>query len=716
MPSFCRVAPELVTPDFEDVIYVAAGKDVKEGKAKLVWTVNQSRGNVKICIIHVLVPSKTIPMGGLGAEIPANLANEILLREHRENERINMHKILDTYLHVCTEMGVPAEKKYIESDSVQKGIVELICLHGIRKLVMGAAADGRCFKKMTEIKSRKAIFVRDKAHISCQIRFILNRHLIHTREARTAEAIGEVPTDATSPTSPALGAGKSVFLKSRSDTQRSGTAKLSNPFRDLMRRAFSVNADRHSARPIASPPPDSTPSDQSNLECMLETHDTPQELTTSLSHHLQLIPSVYHTGHSSFSNTPDLDENGMREVLEEGAMTRAEDEVGIIESRRKDPRKRLYAEKLKEEHEKVMEELRIAQAQKSQLKDQFVETDQSRKELELKIIASEEILRALVQKQELLRIELENALLKAEEESRRKGDSSGTKFFSEFSFTEIAEAAQNFDPSLKIGKGGCGTVYRGLLRLTPVAIKIMNGPSTRGSQEFQQEIDVLREVKHPNLITLIGACPQPCTLVYEYIPNGSLEHWLHDSDRAKQLPWRARICIATELCSALAFLHSWEPHSIVHGDVKPGNILLDAHFKSKLSDFGISRLLSGGERSSNNTAVLHLTNPKGTFGYVDPEFVVTHELTTRSDVYSFGIILLELLTRRPALGIANAVQEAISTGTLAAILDSSAGEWPYTLAEKLTHLALSCCEMSRRSRPDLKSEVGTVLQSIRASC
>ncbi|XP_039172029.1 U-box domain-containing protein 33 [Eucalyptus grandis] len=304
MPSFRRVAPELVTLDFEDVIYVAAGKDVKEGKAKLVWTVHQSRGNVKICIIHVLVPSKTIPMGGLGAEIPANSANEILLREHRENERINMHKILDTYLHVCEEMGVPAEKKYIESDSVHEGIVELIRLHRIGKLVMGAVADGCCFKKMTEIKSRKAIFIRDKAHVSCQIRFIYNGHLIHTREDQTAEAIVEVPTNAPSPTTPALGAGKSVFLKSRSATvQRSGTAKLSNPFQDLMRRAFSLNADRRAVRPIASPSPASIPSDQSNAEGMLERQDTPQELATSLSHHLQLIWSVYHTGHSSFSNT-----------------------------------------------------------------------------------------------------------------------------------------------------------------------------------------------------------------------------------------------------------------------------------------------------------------------------------------------------------------------------------------------------------------------------
>lgn len=542
----------------------------------------------------------------LGGEMPASTANEKVLREHRENERKNIHILLVNYQLFCRQMGARAEKEYIESDSIEEGIVELIRLNGIKRLVMGAAMDKRHFKfqigrRMTQNKSRIAIFVRDKAPISCQIWFIYDGQLIHTREAQMVQAVVEVPTNVPLPTTSSPGA--------------------------------------------VMPPPSSS-----------------------------------------------LDRSPVH------------------------PNVRLYAEKLKEELEKVMEELRIARAQKSQLKDQFVETDQSRKELELKIIASEEMLRALIQERELLRTEPKNALLKAEEESRRKGDSSGTKYFSEFSFTEIAEAAQNFDPSLKIGKGGYGTVYRGLLRLTPVAIKIMNGHSTRGSQDFQQEINVLREVRHPNLITLIGACPEPCTLVYEYIPNGSLEHWLHDSDRAKQLPWRARICIATELCSALAFLHSWKPHSIVHGDVKPGNILLDAHFKSKLSDFGMSRLLSGGKRSSNNTTVVHLTKPKGTIGYIDPKFLVTGELTTSSDVYSLGIVLLELLTRRPASGIANVVRKAIKAGTLAAILDPSAGEWPYTLAKKFTHLALSCCEMSRRNRPDLKSEVGTVLQSIRASC
>ncbi|KAF8033258.1 hypothetical protein BT93_D2000 [Corymbia citriodora subsp. variegata] len=476
---------------------------------------------------------------------------------------------------------------------------------------------------------------------------------------------------------------------------------MSNPVQDILRKAFSSNA----AIAIFSLSPGSTAPEQ------------PDGFSTSP----QSAQSVYYTGQSSLSNTLDMNENNVREVLEDGVTTCAEAEVDVIEGGRKETRKgtylqRLYAEKLEEELEKVKEELRIAKDHILQLESQLAKSDQSRKDLELKIISCDEKLQTYIQERELLQINLDNALQKAEETSRRQGDSLGTKYFTEFPMTEIKEAAWNFDPSLKIGEGGCGSVYRGFLRHTLVAIKMMKFPSVRGSQEFQQEVDVLRKVRHPNLITLIGACPEPLILVYEYVSNGSLEDWLGSSNRAKHLLYRARIRIAMELCSVLAFLHSCKPHSIVHGDVKPGNILLDAHLVCKLSDFGICRLLSGSERSGNSTTIVHQTDPKGTFGYMDPEFLVTRELTTKCDVYSFGIILLQLLTRRPALGIAKDVQRAISAGTLGAILDPLAGEWPYMLAEELAYLALRCCEMSKRNRPDLRSGVWTVLQSIGASC
>lgn len=229
-------------------------------------------------------------------------------------------------------------------------------------------------------------------------------------------------------------------------------------------------------------------------------------------------------------------------------------------------------------------------------------------------------------------------------------------------------------------------------------------------------MDVLSKVRHPNLVTLIGACPEAWTLVYEYLPNGSLEDRLSCRDNTTPLSWQTRIRIATELCSVLIFLHSSKPHNIVHGDVKPANILLDAHLESKLSDFGICRLLFRDEHSSNCNTLLYRTDPKGTFAYMDPEFLSTGELTTKSDVYSFGIILLRLLTGRPALGISKDVQYALSTGNLKSLLDPLAGDWPYVQAEQLAHLALRCCEITRRNRPDLESDVCRVLEPMRASC
>lgn len=230
------------------------------------------------------------------------------------------------------------------------------------------------------------------------------------------------------------------------------------------------------------------------------------------------------------------------------------------------------------------------------------------------------------------------------------------------------------------------------------------------------QVDVLSKMRHPNLVTLIGACPEAWTLIYEYLPNGSLEDRLSCRDNSAPLSWQIRTRIATELCSVLIFLHSCKPHSVVHGDLKPSNILLDANFVCKLSDFGICRLLCGDEFSKNNTTLCCKTDPKGTFSYMDPEFLASGELTPKSDVYSFGIILLRLLTGRPALGITKEVQYALENGNLKNLLDPLAGDWPFIQAEQLANLALRCCEMNRKSRPDLATDVWRVLEPMRASC
>ena len=228
---------------------------------------------------------------------------------------------------------------------------------------------------------------------------------------------------------------------------------------------------------------------------------------------------------------------------------------------------------------------------------------------------------------------------------------------------------------------------------------------------FLLQVAILSRVRHPHLVTLLGACLESSTLVYEFLPNGSLEDFLVCAEKRLNLPWQTRIRIIAEICSALTFLHKNKPHPVVHGDLKPANILLDVNLVSKLSDFGISRHLL--QSSPNNTTMYLTMHPMGTLQYMDPEFFATGELTCQSDVYSFGIVVLRLLTGKPPDGIKKIVEDAMLKGDLNSVLDTLAGEWPYVYAQQLAHLALSCTETSRRCRPDLSVVVWGVVEAIR---
>lgn len=226
------------------------------------------------------------------------------------------------------------------------------------------------------------------------------------------------------------------------------------------------------------------------------------------------------------------------------------------------------------------------------------------------------------------------------------------------------------------------------------------------------QVDVLSKLRHPHLVTLIGACSEACALIYEYLPNGNLEDRLNCEGNTPPLSWQVRIRIATELCSALIFLHSSTPTSIVHGDLKPGNVLLDANLSCKLSEFGICL----ADHNTRNITQYHKTDPKGTFPYLDPHFLTTGELSPKSDTYAFGIILLQLLTGRPEFGVVKEIRDVIDEENLTSFIDPLAGDWPFVQAMQLARLALKCCQMERSSRPDLASEVWSVLEPMRDSC
>lgn len=286
-----------------------------------------------------------------------------------------------------------------------------------------------------------------------------------------------------------------------------------------------------------------------------------------------------------------------------------------------------------------------------------------------------------------------------------------TSMHCEFSSSELERATENFSSSLMIGEGGFGCVYRGILRNMMVAIKVLKPDSLQGQSQFEQQVSILSRVRHPHLVTLLGACSESSALVYEFLPNGSLEDFLVTAEKRRTLPWQIRIRIIAEICSALIFLHKNKPHPVVHGDLKPANILLDVNLVSKLSDFGISRLLI--QSSTNNTTLYRTMHLVGTPLYMDPEFLATGELTPHSDVYSFGIVVLRLLTGKPPVLIKKIVEDAMEKGDLNSVVDTSAGEWPDVHVQQLAHLALSCTELSRWCRPDISGEVWRVVEAMR---
>ncbi|CAN4100078.1 unnamed protein product [Withania somnifera] len=280
-----------------------------------------------------------------------------------------------------------------------------------------------------------------------------------------------------------------------------------------------------------------------------------------------------------------------------------------------------------------------------------------------------------------------------------------------YSTDEIEAATDYFSCSRKIGEGGYGPVYKGYLDHTAVAIKVLRSDVTQGQTQFQKEIEVLSRLRHPNVVLLLGACPEYGCLVYECLENGSLEDRLFCKNKSPPMPWPVRFRIAAEIAAALHFFHRTRPEPIVHRDLKPANILLDANYRSKISDVGLARLVPAS--ASGSVTQYLMTSAAGTFCYIDPEYQKTGMLNQKSDTYSFGIMLLQIITARPPMGLQYHVERSIEKGKFDDILDPSVNDWPLEETLSFGKLALKCCELRRKDRPDLGSVILPELERLK---
>ncbi|CAI7923342.1 unnamed protein product [Closterium sp. NIES-54] len=300
-------------------------------------------------------------------------------------------------------------------------------------------------------------------------------------------------------------------------------------------------------------------------------------------------------------------------------------------------------------------------------------------------------------------------------ESRTSTESRPSTECRTFSRAEILQATDHFSPKTILTKTVLGTLHKGTLFGSTVAVKRLEHASSCEEEDFQREVSILSKVRHPHVALMMGQCPEERCIVYEHLPGGSLLERLAKTPGAKPwapLTWHDRIRVSCELAAALVFLHCHDP-PIVHGDLRPENILLDRNKRSKVGDVGIAQFVGQGEVLPETWRL------SGSVGYIDPSEMQTGEVTGRSDVYALGLIILQLLLGQPNIRALHkqlmpfkraggAVEAAVEE--LMCCLDPAAGIWPRKVAERMLAMALLCVLNDAEARPDF---VGCVFPELR---
>ncbi|XP_019707363.1 G-type lectin S-receptor-like serine/threonine-protein kinase At4g27290 isoform X1 [Elaeis guineensis] len=294
-----------------------------------------------------------------------------------------------------------------------------------------------------------------------------------------------------------------------------------------------------------------------------------------------------------------------------------------------------------------------------------------------------------------------------------ESEDKGGPEFSLFHFSHIADATNNFSADHKLGEGGFGPVYKGQLpEGHEIAVKRLAAHSGQGLAEFKNEVLLIAKLQHRNLVRLLGCCiqgDQEKILIYEYMPNKSLDFFLFDAARGALLDWGRRLHIIEGIAQGLLYLHKHSRLRIIHRDLKASNILLDADMNPKISDFGLARIFGSNETQANTNRIV------GTYGYMSPEYAAEGLFSIKSDVFSFGVLLLEIVSGKRNAGFhqyGNSINllgfawELWKEGKWLELIDPSlADESPRHEISRCIHVALMCVQENAADRPTMSDVV-----------
>ncbi|KAL8106982.1 U-box domain-containing protein 35-like [Apium graveolens] len=630
----------------------------------------------------------------------------------------------------CTRKDINCQDVVLEDTDVARAIVQYVTETAIEILVIGAGAKGGFFRfKSKDIPGSVAKSIPD----FCTI-YVISKGKISTTRAASRPApfisplrsqilfapsiksesetstphsysskVPKPPSEQTSQSLPSdSGFSRSPFANRRALTANSYDLDLSfnSSSRPSTDRMYFESFDASSTPRLSS---SSNFSDLDNFQSFEPYQNGRRSVDTMTPTELSFV-SAESDILSSSPPTDDLEAEMRRLKLE------LKQTIDMYSTACKEAlsakQKAMELQRWKMEEEQRLEEARVAEGKALAL----AEREKARSKA---AIEHAEAAQRLAEIEAQKRITVEMKAFK-ELEERNKALTSMAKSdarYRKYTIEEIEAATEFFAKSRKIGEGGYGPVYKCYLDHTPVAVKVLRPDAAQGRTQFQQEIEILSCIRHPNMVLLLGACPEYGCLVYEYMSNGSLEDRLLQKGNSKPLSWQHRFRIAAEIGTGLLFLHQTKPEPLVHRDLKPGNILLDRNLVSKIGDVGLARLVPPSV--ADTVTQYRVTSTAGTFCYIDPEYQQTGMLGVKSDIYSLGIMYLQIITARSPMGLTHHVERAIEKGTFHEILDQSVPDWPVEEALSFAKISLQCAELRRKDRPDLGTVVLPELERLR---